>query len=275
MSNDLGGVPLIGQGTWKMESDAARDAIASLRRGLDLGLTHVDTAEMYGSGEVESLVGEALEGRRAAVFLASKVLPSNASYRGTREACERSLRRLGTDRLDLYMLHWPGSHPLEETIRAFEKLVDQGKILRWGVSNFDVPDLERAQRIAPGKIACNQVLYHPLERSIEHGVLPWCRDHGVPVVGYSPFGSGRFPSARSREGKALAAVAERRGATARQVALRFLVRFEGVYTIPKASRVAHVEDNAGALTLSLEPEDIAELEHALPLGAPGSGLPFL
>jgi diketogulonate reductase-like aldo/keto reductase len=259
-----------------MESDDRRRAVAALVRGIELGLTHIDTAEMYGSGDVEELVAEAIAGVRDRVFLASKVLPSNASRRGTREACERSLRRLRTDRLDLYMLHWPGSHPLADTIAAFEQLMSAGKILRWGVSNFDVPELEEALRLAgQGKILCNQVLYHPLERSIEHGVIPWCREHGVPVVAYSPFGSGRFPSVRSKEGAALAAVAARHGASARQVALRFVVRHPGVYTIPKAARAAHVEDNAGALSLELTAEDVAELEAALPLGPPSSGLPFL
>lgn len=257
-----------------MEDDDRGEAVRALRRGIELGLTHIDTAEMYGSGRVEELVAEAIDGLRERVFLASKVLPSNASYRGTVEACERSLRRLKTDRLDLYMIHWPGSHPMADTVRAFDKLLEDGKIARWGVSNFDVGELEETLGIAgEGKIACNQVLYHPLERAIEHEVLPWCQQHGVPLVAYSPFGSGNFP--RGKGGAVLAAVAERHGATARQVALAFVVRRDGVYTIPKASKTAHVEDNAGALAVKLTADDIAELEAAMPLGAARSGLPFL
>jgi diketogulonate reductase-like aldo/keto reductase len=257
-----------------MEDDDRREAVRALRRGIELGLTHIDTAEMYGSGRVEELVAEAIAGQRDRVFLASKVLPSNASYRGTLQACERSLARLKTDHLDLYMIHWPGSHPMNDTVRAFETLVEQGKIARWGVSNFDAGELEEVLGIAgESKIACNQVLYHPLERSIEHAVLPWCQQHGVPLVAYSPYGSGNFP--RGRGGAALAAVAERHAASARQVALAFVVRREGVYTIPKASKLAHVEDNAGALAVKLTADDIAELEAAMPLGAPRKGLAFL
>src|SRR5580692_151024 len=201
-----GAVPAIGQGTWNMERDNKSGAIAALRRGLDLGMTHVDTAEMYGSGKVEELVGEALAGRRQEAFLVSKVLPQNASYEGTLRACEKSLRRLRTDHLDSYLLHWPGSHPLEDTIRAFEKLERDGKIRSWGVRNFDVSDLNEALEIAgPGRIACNQVLYHVDERAIEHAVLPWCRIHGVALVAYSPFGSGSFPSESSPRGKVLRA----------------------------------------------------------------------
>lgn len=274
-SSELLPVPAIGQGTWQMESDERKEAIRSLQRGLDLGLTHIDTAEMYGSGVVEEMVGEAIAGRRDEIFLATKVLPSNASYEGTITACERSLRRLRTDRVDLYMLHWVGPHPLEDTIRAFEQLLSQGKIARYGLSNFDVPDLESALRIAgPGKLACNQVLYHLKERAIEHAVIPWCQKHGVAVVGYSPFGSGDFPAGEQPGAHALAAVAKRHGVTPRQVALRFLVRNAGVYTIPKAARVAHVEDNARALALSLTGEDYAQLDSAFPLGT-SHALPFL
>jgi diketogulonate reductase-like aldo/keto reductase len=266
---------VIGQGTWQMESDDHQEAVRSLRRGLDLGLTHIDTAELYGSGVVEELVGEAIAGRRDEVFLATKVMPSNASYNGTITACERSLRRLNTDHVDLYMLHWVGAHPLEETIRAFEELLEQGKIARYGVSNFDVPDLESALRIAgPGKLACNQVLYHLKERAIEHAVIPWCKQHGVPVVGYSPFGAGDFPEGEIPGGHALAAVAMRHGVTTRQVALRFLVRDEGVYAIPKAARVAHGEDNPRALDLSLTGADYEQLDSAFPLGT-SRALPFL
>jgi diketogulonate reductase-like aldo/keto reductase len=268
-------VPVIGQGTWQMESNDRQEAIRALQRGLELGLTHIDTAEMYGSGAVEELVGEAISGRRDEVFLATKVLPSNATYKGTITACERSLRRLRTDHVDLYILHWVGPHPLEETIRGFEMLYDQGKIRRYGVSNFDIKDLEAALRITgPGKLACNQVLYHLNERAIEHAVIPWCQTHGIPVVGYSPFGAGNFPELDTPGGHALAAAAKRHGVTPRQVALRFLVRDAGVYTIPKAARVAHVEDNARALDLKLTGEDYAQIEDAFPRGT-SHALPFL
>ncbi|MCA9619370.1 MAG: aldo/keto reductase [Myxococcales bacterium] len=268
--------PRVGQGTWQMESDDRSAAIAALRRGLDLGLGHVDTAEMYGSGAVEAIVGEALAGRRDEVFLASKVLPHHADYAGTLAACEASLRRLRTDRLDLYMLHWPGPHPLEETFRAFDALLASGKILHAGVSNFDADELEAAAAIAPrGGLFCNQVLYHPLERSIEHRVLPTCERLAIPLVAYSPFGSGGFPSPRSRAGQALTRIADRRGATPHQVALAFLLRSPCVWTIPKAAAVAHVEDNAGALDLTLSADDLVDLEEACPLGPPSDGLPML
>ena len=185
-------VSVIGQGTWQLDGRNDAGAIAALRRGLDLGMTHIDTAEMY--GDAEPLVAEAIDGRRDEVFLVSKVLPSNASRAGTIKACERSLSRLRTDRLDCYLLHWRGSYPLEETFGAFEELVKAGKILSWGVSNFDADDLDEALDIVgEGKIACNQVLYHLQERAIEHAVIPWCEKHEVAVVAYSPFGQGRFP----------------------------------------------------------------------------------
>jgi diketogulonate reductase-like aldo/keto reductase len=266
-------VPAIGQGTWNIESAGRGAVVAALRRGIDLGMTHIDTAEMYGSGIAEEIVGAAVAGRRDEVFLVSKVLPQNASRRGTASACERSLARLGTDRLDCYLLHWRGAHPLEETIAAFEALVRDGKIRAWGVSNFDVADLDDAERIAgPNRIACNQVLYHLHERAIEHAVLPWCERRDIAVVGYSPFGHGRFPSPSSARGRALAAVAARHRATARQVALAFLVREPPLFTIPKASTVAHAEENAGALTLTLSADDVAEIDAAFPVRA-GSSLP--
>jgi diketogulonate reductase-like aldo/keto reductase len=273
--NNVLPTPRIGLGTWQMERDDRRVAIAALQRGVALGLSHVDTAEMYGDGAVERLVGEAIAGRRDAVFLASKVLPANADYAGTIAACERSLRRLGSDHLDLYMLHWPGHHPLEETFRAFETLLEQGKIRRAGVSNFDARELAAAAALAPpGWLRCNQVLYHPAERAIEHAVMPACREHGIPIVAYSPFGSGRFPSPTSSAGRALEHVAERHGATVRQVALAFVVRAADVWTIPKAATLAHVEDNAAALDLSLTRDDLGALEEAFPVGAP-HGLPVI
>ncbi|MDP9122245.1 MAG: aldo/keto reductase, partial [Acidobacteriota bacterium] len=201
-------VPVVGQGTWNLELGDRRAAVAALARGLELGMNHIDTAELYGRGKAEELVGEAIAGRRDEVFLVSKVLPENASRQGTVAACEQSLRRLGTDRLDVYLLHWPGHHPLAETIEAFEALQAAGKIRAWGLSNFDEEQLAQAIRIAgPGRVACDQVLYHLDQRSIEHAVLPFCERHGIAVVAYSPLGSGSFPSDASGRGKVLAEIA--------------------------------------------------------------------
>src|SRR5579859_1318182 len=227
-------VAVVGQGSWRAEEAAAAAVIASLRRGIDLGMTHIDTAEMYGAGAAEKLIGEAISGRRDEVFLVSKVLPGNASKRGTIAACERSLARLKTDRLDCYLLHWRGSYPLEETIAAFDSLAAGGKILSWGVSNFDVDDLEEVVSIAgPKHPACNQVLYHLKERAIEHAVLPWCEKRGTAVVAYTPFGEtpGIF-AGRGPQSAALHAVAAAHGATARQVALAFLLRHRQTFVIP-------------------------------------------
>src|SRR3954451_13655430 len=211
-------IPVIGQGTWNMEYDDDAACVAALRAGLDLGMTHIDTAELYGRGKVESVVGRAIAGRRAEVFLVSKVMPSNASRTGTIKACERSLKYLGTDHLDLYLLHWPGSYPLEETFAAFEELQSAGKIRWFGVSNFDVPDLEEALSIVgAGRIACNQILYHLAERRIEHGVMPFCERHGIPIVAYSPFGAGSFVPENGAGHAVLAEIAKVHGATARQV----------------------------------------------------------
>ena len=268
-------VPALGQGTWHLENDAPDAAIAALRRGLDLGMTHVDTAELYGSGRVEAVVGQAIAGRRDEVFLVSKVVPSNASASGTLRACERSLKHLGTDHLDCYLLHWPGSHPLEQTILAFERLREQGKILAWGVSNFDEDELAQALAIAgPGKIACNQVLYHLNERNIEHAVLPFCEQNGIAVVGYTPFGVSGFPP-RGAGGQALKNVAARHGATARQVALAFLTRRPSLFGIPKSGNPAHTEENAGARDILLSADDVREIEAAFPLGRRRSGISML
>ena len=273
-------VGVIGQGTWYIEDGERREAVAALRRGLDLGMNHIDTAEMYGDGAAEAVVGEAIAGRRDEVFLVSKVLPHNASRAGALAACERSLRHLATDRLDCYLLHWRGGHPLAETIGAFAELMRAGKILAWGVSNFDTDDLDEALAAAKavagaGAIACNQVLYHLGERHIEHAVIPWCETHGVAVTGYSPFGHDDFPTSRSAGGRVLAEIARTHGATARQVALAFLVREPGVFTIPKAGTVAHVEENAGAGDLVLTGDEIARIAAAFPLGRPQRGLPML
>jgi len=269
-------VSVIGMGTWYFEQAPHDAAIAALRRGLDLGMNHIDTAEMYGSGAAEKLIGEAIAGRRDEVFLVSKVLPHNASANGTRQACERSLVRLRTDRLDCYLLHWPGSHPLRETIAAFEALQREGKILSWGVSNFDVDNLDQALRIAgEGRIACNQVLYHLLERGNEQRVIPWCEQHGVTVVGYSPFGHNRFPGPQTPGGRMLAEIATARGATPRQVALALLARRRSLFTIPKASTSSHVEEIAGAGDLVLSADETARLDAAFPLGSGRRGLPML
>ena len=269
-------VPVLGQGTWMLERTDRRSALAALRRGLDLGLLHVDTAELYGSGRVEELVGEVVTARRDEVYLVSKVLPKNASTAGTIAACERSLRRLRTDRLDCYLLHWPGSHPIADTIAGFERLRRDGKIRAWGVSNFGVEELEEAAAVVGAtSIACNQVLYHLEERSIEHEVMPWCEARGVAVVGYSPFGSGRFPSPSSRAGRVLGNIAAAHGASPRQVALQFLVRRSSLFAIPKAGRVAHVEDNAAAATLALTDDDVARLDTAFPRGRRQRGVPTL
>ena len=269
-------VSVIGQGTWNMEKDDRRAAIEALRRGLDLGMTHVDTAEMYGDGKVEELVGEALADRREEIFLVSKVLPSNASRRGTLQACERSLRRLRTDHLDCYLLHWPGSHPLADTIAAFEELREAGKIRSWGLSNFDEEELAGALDIAgEGKPACNQVLYHLKERAIEHAVIPFCEEHGIAVVAYSPFGSGDFPKPGTPGGRLLAEIAEAHRATPHQIALAFLLRHPSMFAIPKASRSAHAEENAAAAEIILSEEEIRGIDEAFPRGTRRRGVPTL
>jgi len=260
-------VPPIGQGTWQLERNDRREVVAALRRGLDLGLTHVDTAEMYGDGAVEEMVAEAIEGRRDEVFLVSKVLPSNASRRATVAACERSLRRLRTDRLDCYLLHWPSEqYPLEDTLAAFADLRQTGAIRSYGVSNFDEGLLREAVAIAgPGNIACDQVLYHLEERHADAGLIPLCEELGIAFVGYSPFGSGSFPSPQSRGGKVLAEIARAHGATERQVALAFLTRRPSLFTIPRSSRVAHTEENAGALKLKLTEAELGRIDAAFPV----------
>lgn len=258
-----------------MEDDARALAIAALRAGLDLGMTHVDTAEMYGSGRVESIVGEAIAGRREDVYLVSKVLPSNASRRGTVTACEASLRRLATDHLDCYLLHWPGSYPLEDTLAAFEDLRTAGKIRAWGVSNFDERGLARVlSLVGPGKLACNQVLYHLAERSIEHAVLPWCEAEGVAVVGYTPFGRGSFADS-AEQTRVLQTIADKHGRSPRNVALAFLTRRPSLFAIPKASQLEHVRDNANAGELILDAGDIAAIDRAFPIGPRRAGVPML
>jgi diketogulonate reductase-like aldo/keto reductase len=268
------GVSVIGQGTWYLDHGDRKRAVAALQRGLDLGMTHIDTAEMYGDAEL--VIADAITGRRDEVFLVSKVLPSNASRRGTIAACERSLKRLKTDRLDCYLLHWRGSYPLDDTVAAFEELVGSGKIRSWGVSNFDADDLDELHDVAgEGRIACNQVLYHLKERAIEHAVIPWCERHGVAVVAYSPFGHDDFPDARSKGGAVLARIAEAHRATPRQVALSFLTRAAAVFAIPKASSADHAAENAAAGELVLTTDDLAALDAAFPRGPKPRSLPML
>ncbi len=263
---------VVGQGTWDVPERGARaeEARHALRLGIELGMTHLDTAEMYGSGRVEELVREAIAGvPRETLFIATKVLPGNADLRGTLAAAERSLTRLGLDYLDLYMLHWQGEHPLEETMRALERLVHDGKTRFVGVSNLDAGEmLEAASYLQTVPLACNQVLYHLNERGAEHRVIPAARERGIAVVAYTPFGRGRFPSAQTAAGGVLDDVARKHGATPRQVILAFLTREPHVFTIPKASRLEHVRENAGAGDLTLDAADVAAIDAAFPLGAP-------
>ncbi len=263
-------MPPLGQGTWSMGDDPAcrREELAALRAGIDLGMTLIDTAEMYGEGRSESLVGEAIEGRRDKVYLVSKVLPTNASRNGTARACEASLKRMRTDRVDLYLLHWSGSYPLEETVRGFEDLLAAGKIRSWGVSNLDLGEMEKLVAL-PGCIACaaNQVLYNLSRRGIEFDLLPWSQQHGIPVIAYSPVEQGRILG-----NKALKEVALRLGATPAQVALAWVLRQEGVVAIPKAATVPHVRENRLALDLRLDVRDLADLDRAFP--APRGATPL-
>jgi diketogulonate reductase-like aldo/keto reductase len=262
-------LPVLGQGTWNMGEDpgARADEVAALRLGLELGMTLVDTAEMYGEGGAEEVVGEAIAGRRDEVFLVSKVYPHNADRAGVRAACERSLRRLGTDRLDLYLLHWRGGVPLEETLEAFARLREQGKILDFGVSNFDQDDLLEAAALPEGNdVAVDQVLYNLSRRGIEWDVLPWCRERGMPVMAYSPLESNPADQ-RAMLGKAaLRALAQAHGVTPAQVALAWLLRQDGVVVIPKAVQPAHVRANRAALDLAplLTGADLAALDAAFP-----------
>ena len=268
-------VAAIGQGSWQIDTTREPDAIAALQRGIDLGLSHIDTAEMYGSGAAERVVGKAIRGRRDQVFLVSKVLPTNASAKGTLDACEKSLRNLAVESLDCYLLHWRGRYPLAETVGAFLQLQRAGKIRSWGVSNFDVADLEEVLAIA-GPPACNQVLYHVQERAIEHAVLPWCVRHGTAVVAYTPFGQSALPyDPRTKGGKVLADIAAGHGATARQVVLNFLLRTPAVFVIPKAARLAHVDDNAAAGALRLSDAEIQSIDAAFRRGPVRSGLPMI
>jgi diketogulonate reductase-like aldo/keto reductase len=255
-------IPALGLGTWQMGEAKARanDEIDSLRLGLDLGMTLIDTAEMYGEGGAEIIVGKALEDRRDEVFLVSKVYPWNASRTGTIAACEASLRRLGTDRLDLYLLHWRGEHPLEDTVAAFEELKAAGKIGAWGVSNFDTADMEELLAVPHGKnCAANQVLYNLSRRGIEYDLLPWCQSHGIPVMAYSPIEQGRLVHHPE-----LIRIAKAYQATPAQVALAFLMERDGVIAIPKSANLRRVRENRDAVDLDISDEDWAVLDAAFP-----------
>jgi diketogulonate reductase-like aldo/keto reductase len=255
-------LPKLGLGTWKMGEDKRHRSreIAALQRGIDLGMTLIDTAEMYAEGGAEEVVGEAIRGRRDRVFLVSKVYPHNATRRGAIAACERSLRRLGAASIDLYLLHWRGSVPLSETLDAFDELVRAGKIGAFGVSNFDTAYMQEAWGLAHGpQIATNQILYNLTRRGAEIELLPWLRGHDVPVMAYSPVEQGRL--ARNPE---LMKVAAGRGATAAQIALAWVLTRQGVCAIPKSADLKHVDENHAAAAMQLTADELAELDRAFP-----------
>jgi diketogulonate reductase-like aldo/keto reductase len=256
-------VPALGQGTWHMgeRASAAKHEATALRLGIDLGMTLIDTAEMYGNGGAEEVVAEAIAGQREKIFLVSKVYPQNASRDGVPAACERSLKRLRTDRIDLYLLHWRGSHPLAETVGAFEKLKETGKIRHWGVSNFDVEDMRELARVKAGSAcAANQVLYHPDSRGIEYDLLPWCLQLRMPVMAYSPVGQ----AGRLLHSNALIAVAKRHDAAPAQIAIAWGLRHKHVISIPKAVDAQHVRQNATAGEIVLTAADLAQIDAAHP-----------
>jgi diketogulonate reductase-like aldo/keto reductase len=263
-------LPRFGQGTWNMGDDRSRRAgeLAALREGIALGMTLIDTAEMYGDGRSESLVAQAIAGQREQVFLVTKVLPSNASRKGVVRSCEASLKRLQTDRVECYLLHWMGSYPLDETVRGFEDLLAAGKIRSWGVSNLELSEMKQLAALPGGK-ACvtNQLLYNLSRRGIEFDLLPWCVGQGISVMAYSPVEQGRILGH-----KALQQVAQRFGATPAQVALAWVLRQDGVVAIPKAASVAHVRENRKALELKLDAQTLAELDKAFP--APKGPMPL-
>ncbi|UVL54329.1 aldo/keto reductase [Pseudomonas sp. B21-035] len=249
----------IGQGTWYMGEDPARQhaEVAALQHGIELGLNLIDTAEMYAEGGAETVVGKAIAGRREQVFLVSKVYPHNASLKGIPAACERSLKRLGTEHIDLYLLHWRGQYPLAETVEAFERLRVEGKIGRWGVSNFDVDDLRELYQLS-GDCAVNQVLYNPSQRGIEYDLLPWSHKRNLPTMAYCPLAQ----AGRLLKHPTLAEIAERHGATPAQVSLAWVIRQDGVIAIPKAADLEHVRLNAAAANLVLSSEDLRAIDRA-------------
>jgi diketogulonate reductase-like aldo/keto reductase len=255
-------IPVLGQGTWEIGEDPGSRAeeLAALRLGLDLGLTLIDTAEIYGDGAAEELVGEAIEGRRDEVFLVGKASPSRVTSHSVKEACDKSLKRLRTDRLDLYLLHWRAAAPVEDWVRACEALVEAGKIRHWGVSNFDAVDLAAVVSLAGGeKVETDQVLYNLAHREIEFELLPWCRDWGLPVMAYSPIDRGSLVA-----NDIVVAIAEKHGVATAQVALAWVLRQEDVCAIPKASIREHVRENRGALDLELDRDDLEALDEAFP-----------
>ena len=255
-------VPAFGQGTWHMGEDRRRTAeeVAALKLGIELGMTLIDTAEMYGSGRAEEIVEEAARGRRDELFIVSKVLPYNASRKGVIEACERTLKRLETDRIDLYLLHWRGSVPLAETLEAFLRLQRDGKIRHHGVSNFDLDDMQEWVALDGGDaVAANQILYNLQRRGPEWELIPWCRERRIAIMAYTPLGQGRM-----LQNRALAEIAARHDATPAQVALAWLLRRDGTMVIPKASRREHVRENRGALDVKLSTDDLAALDRAFP-----------
>lgn len=260
-------IPVLGQGTWGMGEDSFKrsDEIAALRYGISLGLTLIDTAEMYGDGRAEELIGEAIHDiPRARIFLVSKVLPQNATLRGTVQACDRSLRGLKTDYLDLYLLHWQGDVPIAETLGAFHLLKKKGAVLDYGVSNFDYDDMREATALPGGnEIATNQVLYNLLHRGIEWDLLPWCRRHGIPIMGYSPMGHSRTEQEQMFEHPQMRAIAERHNAKPSQIALAWLLQQETV-AIPKAASHEHIQDNRAALDIKLTERDLEDLDRAFP-----------
>lgn len=255
-------IPVLGMGTWRMGESTKHKTqeIAALRHGLDLGMTLIDTAEMYGEGGAETVIAEAIASRRSSVFLVSKVYPHNASRQGAIAACERSLRRLKTDYIDLYLLHWQGSIPLSETLEAFQTLKQAGKIRDYGVSNFDADALQKAVKLPGGEaIATNQVLYNLMRRGVEWDLLPWCRQHNIPIMAYSPVEQGRLLQNRQ-----LQAITHEKGVSPAQVAIAWLLHQENVIVIPKSSTIAHVEENRAALNLQLSPDDLHALDTAFP-----------
>ncbi len=267
-------VPVIGLGTWHLDDAEPKAAESALHAGLEHGMLHVDTAEYYGAA-VERIVGRVVAARRKEIFLVSKIMPHDATRLGTVATCEKDLARIGTDYLDCYLIHWPGSHPLEDSIEGLEDLLEAGKIRAWGVSNFDEQLLAQVLKIAgPDRLACNQVLYHLRERNIEHQVIPWCEEHGVAVVGYTPFGEGKFPPP-GEGGRVLQELAQKHRKTPRQIALAFLTRRPSLFAIPKSSNAEHVRENAGAGDFALEASDIAAIEKAFPLGARRRGVAML
>ncbi|MQA18797.1 aldo/keto reductase [Rugamonas rivuli] len=257
-------VPVLGQGTWNMGEEAARkrDEVRALQLGLDLGMTLIDTAEMYGDGGAEEVVGEAIAGRRDEVYLVSKVYPHNANLEGTQAACERSLRRLKVDCIDLYLLHWPGCFSLDETFDGFEALKKAGKIKDYGVSNFDLEGMQDA--VDCGAVATDQVLYNLIKRGIEFDLLPWCRQQGMPVMAYSPLESSGREQAALLDNPGLHAVAHAHGVTPAQIALAWVLHQDGVIAIPKATDPVHVRANRAAADIKLSPQDLAALDHAFP-----------